>query len=66
MRTKSYLLVCFAMLLCLTPLGAMCLTEKGEETSAREISCLKETTIKVANRDLVITLPDAERIKLTV
>jgi hypothetical protein len=44
----------------------MCLQRKGEETTASEVSCLKETTIKVANRDLVITLNDAERIKLTV
>ena len=66
MRSKSGLLVCLAALLCMTPLGAMCLQKKDEETPAGEDSCLKETTIKVANRDLIITLHDAERIKLTV
>jgi len=44
----------------------MCLQKKDSETSAIEDSCLKETTLKVANRDLIITLSDAERIKLTV
>ena len=66
MRSKSGLLVCLAVLLCMTPLSAVCLQQKDEETSAGEDSCLKETTIKVANRDLIITLQDAERIKLTV
>ena len=66
MRSKSGLLVCLAVLLCMTPLSAVCLQKKVEETTAGEISCLKETTIKVANRDLIITLHDAERIKLTV
>ena len=50
----------------MTPLRAMCLQKKDRETSAIEDSCLKETTLKVANRDLIITLSDAERIKLTV
>ena len=50
----------------MTPLRAMCLQKKDSETSAIEDSCLKETTLKVANRDLIITLSDAERIKLTV
>jgi len=44
----------------------MCLQKKDGEPSAGEESCLKETTLKVANRDLIITLHDAERIKLTV
>ena len=66
MLSKSGLLVCLAVLLCMTPLSAMCIQKKVEETTAGEDSCLKETTIKVANRDLVITLQDAERIKLTV
>ena len=66
MRSKSGLLVCLAVLLCMTPLSAMCLQKKDEETTAGEDSCLKETTLKVANRDLIITLHDAERIRLTV
>ena len=66
MRSKSGLLVCLAVLLCMTPLSAMCAEKKDEETTAGEDSCLKETTIKVANRDLIITVHDAERIKLTV
>ena len=66
MRSKSGLLVCLAVLLCMMPLSAMCLQKKDEETTAGEDSCLKETTIKVANRDLIITVHDAERIKLTV
>lgn len=36
------------------------------QTTAGPESCLKETTLKVANRDLIITLKDAERIKLTL
>jgi len=40
--------------------------KKDVETSAGEDSCLKQTTVKVANRDLIITLHDAEQIKLTV
>ena len=44
----------------------MPLKENDEKTTVDEVSCLKETTIKVADRDLVITLPDAEQIKLTV
>ena len=39
--------------------------ERGD-TTAGEQNCLKETTFKVANRDLIITLNDAKRIKLTV
>jgi hypothetical protein len=66
MRSKSDLLVSLAVLLCLTPVSGMCLPKNAGQTTADEISCLKETTIKVANRDLVITLPEAERIKLTV
>lgn len=66
MRSKSGLLICLAVLLCMTPLSAMCLQKKDEETTAGVDSCLKETTFKVANRDLIITLHDAERIKLTV
>ena len=66
MRSKSGLLVCLAVLLCMTPLSAMCQQKKDEETTAGEKSCLKETPIKVANRVLIITLHDAERIKLTV
>ena len=50
----------------MTPLSAMCLQETSEETTTGEFSCLKETTLKVANRDQIITLRDAERIKLTV
>ena len=66
MRNKSGLLVCLAVLLCMTPLSAMCPQETSEETTTGEFSCLKETTLKVANRDQIITLHDAERIKLTV
>ena len=67
MRSKSGLLVCLALLLCMAPLNAMCVQKKDEEkTTAGEDSCLKETTLKVANRDLIIRLHDAERIKLTV
>ena len=66
MRSKSGLLVCLAVLSCMTPLSAVCLQKKDGETTTSEHSCLKETTIKVANRDLIITLHDAERIKLTV
>ena len=44
----------------------MCRQKKDEPTSAGAENCLKETTLKVANRDLIITLHDAERIKLTV
>ena len=66
MRSKSSLLVCLAVFLCMTPLSAMCLQNKDEETTAGGKSCLKETTFKVASRDLIITLHDAERIKLTV
>lgn len=66
MRTKSGLLVCLAVLSCMTPLSAMCLQKKDGETSAGVDSCLKQTTIKVANLDLIITLHDAEQIKLTV
>jgi hypothetical protein len=66
MRRKSGLLVCLAVLSCMTPLGAMCRQKKDGETSAGEDSCLKQTTVKVANRDLIITLHDAEQIKLTV
>lgn len=61
MRSKSCLLVCLTMLLCMTPSSAM---RMG--TNAGIDSCLRETRLKVANRDLVITLADAERIKLTV
>lgn len=50
----------------MTPPSAMCRQEKEEETTADEFSCLKETTLKVANRDLIITLHDADRLKLTV
>ena len=50
----------------MTPLSAMCLQKTDEETTPGEDSCLKETTLKVANRNLNITLHDAERIKLTV
>jgi hypothetical protein len=66
MRSKSLLLVCLAVLLSMTPLSAICLQKKDEGTPAGELSCLKETTLKVANRDLVITLQEAERIKLAV
>jgi len=66
MRSKSGLLVCLAVLWCMTPLSAICLQQKDSETTAGEDSCLKETTLKVANRDLIITLHDAERIKLIV
>jgi hypothetical protein len=44
----------------------MCLQENDEGTTASHASCLKETTLKVADRDLIITLHDAERIRLTV
>jgi hypothetical protein len=66
MRSKSGLLVCLAVLLWMTPLSAICLQREHEETKPGEDSCLKETTFKVANRDLIITLHDAVRIKLTV
>ena len=66
MRSKSGLLVCLAVLSCMTPLSAMCLQKRDEVTTVGVDSCLKETTLKVANRDLIITLHDAERIKLTV
>ncbi|HEX8844813.1 MAG TPA: hypothetical protein VF791_09235 [Pyrinomonadaceae bacterium] len=66
MRSKSGLLVCLAVLSCMTPLSAMSQQKKDVETSAGEDSCLKQTTVKVANRDLIITLHDAEQIKLTV
>lgn len=66
MRRKSGLLVCLAVLACMMPLSAMCLQKKDGKTSAAEDSCLKQTTVKVANRDLLITLDDAEQIKLIV
>lgn len=66
MRSRSGLLVCLTVLLCMTPFSAVCLQKEHEETTSGEESCLKETTIKVANRDLIVTLHDAERIKLTV
>jgi hypothetical protein len=66
MRSKSCLLVCLAMLFCMMPTVAMCLKGDQQETSADIESCLKETSLRVANRDLVITLNDAEQIKLTV
>ncbi len=66
MRTKSGLVVVFVVLLCITQVGAVCLKKSVEETNAREDSCLKETTLKIANRDVIITLDDAQRIKLTV
>lgn len=66
MRSKAGLLVCLAVLSYMTPLSAMCLQEKVEKNTARVGSCLKETTLKVANRDLTITLHDAEQIRLTV
>jgi hypothetical protein len=52
----------------MTPSHATGLQEEMEETAdgPAEHSCLQQTTIKVANRDLVITLQDAERIKQTV
>lgn len=65
MRSKSGLLVCLAVFVCMTAQSAMCLQDKDNKTTAGE-SCFKETTLKVANRDLIITLHDAERIKLTV
>lgn len=65
MRSKSALLVCLAVLLGMTPLIAVCL-QKDVETIPGEKSCLKETTLKVADRELVITLHDAEQIKQTV
>jgi hypothetical protein len=66
MLCKSGLLVCLAVLSCTTPLSAVCIQKRDEEITAGVGSCLKETTIKVANRDLIITLHDAERIKLAV
>ena len=66
MRSKSGLLACLAVLLWMTPLCARCLQKRGEGTTAGEYGCLKETTIKVANRDQTITLHDAERIRLAV
>ena len=66
MRSKSGLLVCLALLLCIAPLRAVCVQKKDEVATAGENSCLKETTIRVANRELIITLRDAERIKLAV
>ncbi len=66
MRSKFGLLACLAVLLCVTPLSVMCLQKKDEEVTEGVYTCLKQTTIKMANRDLVITLHDAERIRLTV
>jgi hypothetical protein len=66
MRNKFGLRICLAVLLCMTPLSAMCLQKKDGETNAGQETCKKETTLKVANRELNITLHDAERIKLTV
>ena len=66
MRSKAGLLVCLAALSCLTPPSAVCLQKKDQETTAGGASCLEETTVKVANRDLTITLRDAERIRLAV
>ena len=66
MRSKSGLLVCLVVFLCMTAGTAMCLQKKDEETTAGVKSCLNETTLKFANRDLIITLHNAERIKLSV
>ena len=62
MRIQFSLLVCLAAFLCMTAGRALC----QQEPSTGELSCLKQTTLKVANRDLIITLQDAERIKLAV
>jgi len=62
MRIQFSLLVCLAAFLCMTAGSALC----QQETKAGQRSCLKQTTLKVANRDLIITLQDAERIKLAV
>ena len=62
MRIHFSLLVSLAALLCMTAGGAIC----QQKTSPVERSCLKQTTLKVANRDLIITLQDAERIKLAL
>ncbi|HSS19623.1 MAG TPA: hypothetical protein VLL54_06085 [Pyrinomonadaceae bacterium] len=66
MRSKSILLVCLAVLWCAAPLRAMGRQNKAEGTTAAELSCLQKTTIKVANHEVVITMHDAEQIKLTV
>ena len=63
MKVSKHIFLCLTVLLCMTPLSVMCLQEKA---TADELGCLKETTLKVANRDLIITLHDAERIKLAV
>lgn len=66
MRSKSRPLLCLTLLFWLTPSSVRCLQTKDDKNTAVGVSCLKETTIKVANRDLTITLADAERIKLAV
>ena len=62
MRIQFSLLVCLAAFVCMTAGSALC----QQEPPSGEPSCLKQTTLKVANRDLIITLQDAERIKLVV
>lgn len=68
MRSISVGLVCLALLFSLSPLCGLCQqNEKGAPSAYQaEDSCLKETTIKVANREQIITLQDAEQIKLAV
>jgi len=66
MHTKFSFLVCLAVFMSTTIGTAICQQENAKETNASERNCLKQTTLKVANRDLIITLQDAERIKLAV
>lgn len=68
-RHPFRLLLYFTLSLACAPYGIGQPTRQQKrdgETIAGEGSCLKETTLKVADRDLIITLHDAERIKLTV
>ncbi len=62
MRIKFSFLVCLAACCCTATGSAKC----QQETTAGKDSCLRQTTLKVAQRDFVVTLQDAERIKLTV
>ena len=65
-RSKFCFLICLLTLLDTTPTRAMSLQKKNEETAVSELTCLKETRLKFAGRDLLITLNDAEQIKLIV
>jgi hypothetical protein len=66
MLSKFGFLICLAVLFSLKPLGVACQQKKSGGTTADEGSCLKETTIKVADGEQIITLRDAGQIKLIV